>query len=208
MTQIFESRKMDKFKAIIYWVFYLAVLPQVWSSDNDALHLREPFPGNFPLTNFQTHQTNEFWFDFQATYFRDFQSAVFSPDWRRATILGDRICRLSSDLSRRNTAMWETDEMRDKKQEQNDDANWWCFDAQVSKVGVFSCGPRAVTRANSRACEQVSNSIISIIINISVNNSIAITILPLNSHHGWETCLVTSIKCLSFSFYYLVPTLS
>ena len=27
---------------------------------------------------------------------------------------------------------------------------------QVSKVGVFSCGPRAVTRANSIACEQVN----------------------------------------------------
>ena len=31
---------------------------------------------------------------------------------------------------------------------------------QVSKVGVFSCGPRAVTRANSRACEQVVITII------------------------------------------------
>merc|ERR1712055_242304 len=40
----------------------------------------------------------------------------------------------------------------------------------VSKVGEFSCGPRAVTRANSRACEQVSNGIISI--STSVNNSI------------------------------------
>merc|ERR1719237_1125009 len=28
----------------------------------------------------------------------------------------------------------------------------------VSKVGVFSCGPRAVTRANSRACEQVNKN--------------------------------------------------
>ena len=35
---------------------------------------------------------------------------------------------------------------------------------QVSKVGVFSCGPRAVTRANSRACEQVIIIIIMIII--------------------------------------------
>ena len=34
---------------------------------------------------------------------------------------------------------------------------------QVSKVGVFSCGPRAVTRANSRACEQVIIIIIIVI---------------------------------------------
>ena len=27
---------------------------------------------------------------------------------------------------------------------------------QVSKVGVFSCGPRAVTRANTIACETVN----------------------------------------------------
>ena len=37
---------------------------------------------------------------------------------------------------------------------------------QVSKVGVFSCGPRAVTRANSRACEQVI--IIIIIITFTI----------------------------------------
>ena len=30
------------------------------------------------------------------------------------------------------------------------------FELQVSKVGVFSCGPRSVTRANSVACENVN----------------------------------------------------
>ena len=29
---------------------------------------------------------------------------------------------------------------------------------QVSKVGVFSCGPRAVTRANNIACEEVNRN--------------------------------------------------
>ena len=96
-SQIFESRKLDEFEANLHWTFSLAVLPQVWSSDNHALHLREPFPGNF---------IRQFRVFLHAKYFRDFQSEVCSPDWRLATILGDRICRLSLDLSRRNTATW------------------------------------------------------------------------------------------------------
>ena len=97
-SQIFESRNLDEFEANLYWTFSLAVLPQVWSSDNHALHLREPFPGNFASLIRQC--------EFICKYFRDFQSEVCSPDWRLATILGDRICRLSLDLSRRNTATW------------------------------------------------------------------------------------------------------
>ena len=179
-SQIFESRKLDELYWInLYWTFSLAVLPQVWSSDNHALHLREPFPGNFASLIRQC--------EFISKYFRDFQSEVCSPDWRLATILGDRICRLSLDLSRRNTATWVIDDvmsLRDVNMSVRSAPSaflrftftlvhcargaewwewwelvshwWWCWDVQVSKVGVFSCGPRAVTRANSRACEQVS----------------------------------------------------
>ena len=46
---------------------------------------------------------------------------------------------------------------------------------QVSKVGVFSCGPRAVTRANSRACEQVIIIIITFIIVMMIVTMIVVS---------------------------------
>ena len=135
-------------------MFSLAVLPQVWSSDNDALHLREPFPGDlfkillFPILS----RAIIFLFTFQRLSKRSlFTGLKASNHFGRP----DMSAFLRFVQKKHSYVSWQQDgEQKDKEPKTSQSL------LQVSKVGVFSCGPRAVTRANSRACEQVVITII------------------------------------------------